>query len=86
MLVTFNTGRLYTRSGQIIVAEYDDGEIRFNDVSRMISGKFSSPNSWGDDQKLFIREVMHGYDKHQYKWCGNAPKYDPSATIIEMRI
>ena len=87
MKLTFNTGRQYTRSGQIVVAEYDEDkkEIRFNDTSRMIHGKFPADPLW-DNQNEFARAVMRGYDGHFYKWCSDAPKYDPAVDILNVRI
>lgn len=41
---TWNTGRLYTREGQIMVAaQLDDGTILFADLSRMIDGHMPKP-------------------------------------------
>jgi ATP-dependent DNA ligase len=72
--MTFNTGRLYTKRGQIITAQYDDvtGLIRFNDHSRMITGQIIAPSNIPQnietymDRHRFAKIVMRNYDNGGY--------------------
>jgi len=75
----FNTSRLYTNHGQEIMATYDPDtlELRFDDYSRMISGRFANV-SCGPDSRLkrfrteperFARWVMAHYDRGGYEYA-----------------
>jgi len=59
LTIRFNTGRAYTREGQIITATlHSDGIVTFMDHSRMIDGEFSLPPS-----EVFSRKaVLSRYD------------------------
>lgn len=64
MRVQFNTGRMYQSDGQRIVAEYREGEIIFNDISRMIAGVIvqpSPPASLAELQRLTLSAYDHSY-------------------------
>lgn len=75
---TFNTGRLYTQEGQIIrcVIAADD-YLYFNDVSRMIVGRFKSSREvhasmlsrqgLESTQALMEVAVMLNYDGNDYE-------------------
>lgn len=62
--ISFNTGRRYTREGQLVVATlHDDGIVTFMDHSRSISGEFPlAPLSTVFDQAT----VMTRYDEGAY--------------------
>jgi hypothetical protein len=65
MRFTFNTGRLYTKEGQIIHVEIADGRVWFNDESRGIPGSFELCNTWDE---YAVRElVMANYDHGNYR-------------------
>lgn len=62
--IEFNTGRKYTRDGQIIRATlHEDGVVTFYDQSRMIDGEFTCHFPEEFDQWL----VLHMYDSSAYK-------------------
>ena len=73
MQITFNTGRQYTASGQVITARFDvvSGKVWFNDHSRMVDGAFDVQSGdiealaarWQGHPELFARSVMRHYDK-----------------------
>ena len=70
--VTFNTGRLYTKEGQVIRATFDGQIVRFSDFSRMVSGEF--PYQRHDDTDAsFVRLVMTAYDHSIYRYTREAP-------------
>ena len=57
--IQFNTGRLYTKEGQVIVATlHDDGVVTFMDHSRGVDGQFTL----GLHCSFNEIEVMHWYD------------------------
>ena len=68
MEIKFNTGRLYTREGQVIRAiQVDDGTILFADDSRQIDGRLAAPKF--SDVTTFegLRDyVMLRYDHNEY--------------------
>ncbi len=56
--IRFNTGRLYSKHGQRIVATlHDDGVVTFHDIDRMIDGEFKL---CGD--RFDASVVMDAYD------------------------
>lgn len=66
---TWNTGRLYTRAGQIMVAEMQpDGSILFHDTSRMIAGRIAAAPyallSCGDMARYVDVEYLHNRYTH----------------------
>jgi len=63
--IEFNTGRKYTREGQVVRATlHDDGVITFMDHSRMIDGEFGPITP---AQELTQALVMAMYDNGTYK-------------------
>lgn len=57
--IRFNTGRLYTAKGQVVVATlHDDGVVTFFDHSRTVDGEFKLGIHCSFNQI----EVMHWYD------------------------
>lgn len=61
--IEFNTGRKYTRDGQIIRAtRHDDGVVTFYDQSRMIDGEFKCPIP----EHFCERLVLRIYDSSAY--------------------
>lgn len=72
MDITFNTGRLYTKDGQIIRAIFTDNVVRFSDFSRMVSGEFPLQRPAVSPQE-FARVVMVAYDHSIYTWTREAP-------------
>ena len=89
--VTFNTGRLYTKEGQIVTAELRDNRtVAFDDHSRMIWGEFQlsefslGDTIWPRDPEAFARCVMKEYDAHRYTMGSNGLKAEP--TIHQFRI
>lgn len=70
----FNTGRQYTRDGQIIVAWLVDGRedecatVRFFDVSRNITGEINAPLHF-----VSQRHIMELYDNGHYKEVSHMP-------------
>lgn len=93
MRVQFNTGRLYTAIGQVIVAELrDDGRIYFYDTSRMIDGKTVPLHEdhvrgiKAAGPLALIRETMNVYDNGLYNGSWNDyPKYDAAAPVIDYK-
>ena len=62
--IEFNTGRKYTRDGQIIRATlHDDNVVTFYDQSRMIDGEFTVQDPNHFTQNLVLRM----YDHNAYK-------------------
>ena len=73
--IQFNTGRLYQRNGQQIVAvavDLPDGNgcrVDFHDVSRMISGWFEVPYTCAELGASDLQhEVMSAYDYSRYQF------------------
>lgn len=65
--ITFNTSRLYTKSGQIISASFDPetSVIKFVDHSRMCEGQFTTIKKiTEDDPFTFAKHVMFVYDRY----------------------
>lgn len=84
MRFQFNTSRLYTSEGQVIVVEYDpsSGEANFNDVSRMISKKVDCEkgmSSWRD----VAEQVMDAYDHYRGEYLSEGPDV-PKREISEI--
>jgi hypothetical protein len=69
MRTVWNTKRLYTEDGQIIVAETQaDGTVLFNDVSRMIGGRLKKPTLYrvtetATELRMYVEAA---YDRHAY--------------------
>jgi|KBSMisStandDraft_5_1062788.scaffolds.fasta_scaffold924458_2 hypothetical protein len=63
---SWNTGRLYTKAGQIIIASWDDedGEVTFNDISRMIDGQLRT--AYASPPRSLQSVVMNAYDHNLY--------------------
>ncbi|TPJ51755.1 MULTISPECIES: hypothetical protein [unclassified Mesorhizobium] len=85
--LTFNTGRLYTKDGQVIRAVFDAnaGVVRFNDFSRMVSGEFPYQRHNNTPQDLALA-VMLAYDHGIYTYTREAPRRDPDAEIRSIRL
>ena len=68
--IQFNTKRLYTASGQRIIATlHDDNVVTFHDVDRMVSGEYAfDPEYDMLDQKA----LMQVYDHNQYQSTARA--------------
>lgn len=82
----FKTGRLYTEPhGQLIVAEWADGVIRFHDMSRGIPGTVAAPKEPSGWWEL-ATVTMNGYDFGQYSHLGmhEIPKYPAEDEKIEV--
>lgn len=72
--ITWNTGRQYTKRGQVIVAVVTDtGEVLFNDTCRMINGTVGTPDPFLIETNSQLREhVMHCYDNGKYEYSNLA--------------
>lgn len=71
MDIHFNTGRLYTKEGQIIRAIWDKENevIHFADFSRLCHGSIAAP-TWSIDFTTpggFAYHVINCYDRRAYK-------------------
>lgn len=73
----FNTGRLYTEHGQrIYYVQYDDGEVFFRDLDRLISGWLYMDNS---SNIATPKWIMSRYDSGKYDFIPrNNRKFPPS--------
>lgn len=65
---TFNTGRLYTKEGQVISVSFDyrTQMIYFNDHSRMVDGSMKARKPYASREPanfLIAAEVMDRYDR-----------------------
>lgn len=58
-IMYWNTGRMYTKEGQKIIAVEDGNGVMFFDISRNISGCMS-------DCGLDANEIMQKYDMNDY--------------------
>jgi hypothetical protein len=92
MKITFNTGRLYTKAGQIITAEWDADreQIHFNDHSRMITGTVEAP-SWDTFFTTpggLAAYLMARYDRLEYQMTPECLELrrDDAATVHLFRI
>lgn len=85
--LTFNTGRLYTKEGQVIRAVFDEsaGVVRFSDFSRMVDGEFPYQRYNNSDFDI-ARAVMVAYDHGIYTRTREAPRRDPDAKIKDIRL
>jgi hypothetical protein len=64
----WNTGRLYTATGQRIKAiQIEGGDILFADLSRGIDGRIPNPGVNVSSLEEMRRIVMATYDKNAYK-------------------
>lgn len=67
----FNTGRAYTREGQVITVAYDyeNNIVYFNDHSRMVWGEYTPDRTYASRTPhlpLLARGVMDHYDRNDY--------------------
>ena len=85
--ITFNTGRLYAKEGQVIRAVFDDQAcvVRFNDFSRMVSGEFPYQRHNNSHFDL-ARAVMVAYDHGIYNYTREVPSRDPDAEIRRINL
>lgn len=88
MRFQFNTSRLYTNEGQVIVVEYDPGTggVHFNDVSRMISKAFTIEPGLTHVRDV-AEQVMISYDRGRGEntmWS-EAPTRDSNEVIHLLR-
>lgn len=67
ILTAFNTGRLYTKAGQRIAAEYDPQKRRilFSDTDRMVDGVIEQAGIMSNAREV-ESVTMHRYDYGQY--------------------
>ncbi len=96
MQITFNTGRLYTREGQIITARYDEeeGKTYFTDHSRMIhnqviEGPMNLPDVEPGYQPRFLATfVMEAYDNSRFTYAPWEKKVvqDETAEVHKFRL
>lgn len=78
--ITFNTGRLYTKEGQVIRAVETGDTIQFADFSRMIYGEIPSSGTFeGPDD--FIQYVMRAYDYGHYHMVVPTLERDPNQPV-----
>lgn len=70
--IDFNTGRLYTKDGQRIVAAFYEGKILFWDCARGVYGELLGDRTKAD---LNQASLMSAYDNgaYQYPACGYGP-------------
>jgi len=70
----WNTGRLYQKNGQVIVAELHKDFVLFHDMSRMIAGEMELPSKGYEiDSTNSLRDyVMWRYDHNKYKYNSHA--------------
>lgn len=66
--IVFNTGRLYTKEGQIIVVRIIPGirDVVFHDLSRHIAGYIGTIPKFSTTEYELIRWVMRKYDRFEY--------------------
>lgn len=84
MKFTFNTGRPYSKDGQIIHVEVEDCEpltndiikakVWFHDETRMISASAAFYLFTGYTQEEVEHRLMRSYDAGRYTLEANAPK------------
>jgi len=90
MDITFNTGRLYARDGQIIRAVWskDTNEVHFRDFSRMIMGTVEAPHSDTKTPHALAAHLMAHYDRHEYRITLESMQLgrDPDAKVHSFRI
>jgi hypothetical protein len=68
MEAQWNTGRSYTKAGQIIKARVQpDGSILFADVSRGVDGVIAKPSVEIDSEDALKALVMRAYDRNAYR-------------------
>lgn len=70
MKFEFNTGRLYTKEGQIIRVEIADGRCWFYDESRGIAGSIEWNRYDGPSQREVQEIVMQAYDHGNTRYEG----------------
>lgn len=96
MDIHFNTGRLYTKQGQIIRAVWDkDNEvIHFADFSRACHGSIVAP-SWSVDFKSpgdLAYHVVNCYNRREYKTTAESTTLlmntgrDENATVHQFKL
>lgn len=90
MQTTFNTGRLYTKEGQIITARFDaiDEMIYFTDHSRMIHNQQITCSFPPLDIADLARKTMKAYDRSAFTYAPWEKKVerDESAPVQEYRL
>ena len=88
--ITFNTGRLYTREGQIITAHYDDEVevLTFNDHSRMITGQYplASTSCFPMTPSFLATRLMSMYDRGGYDYSVEAWKLRRQDQVHQFRL
>jgi hypothetical protein len=71
-IVTFNTGRNYSKYGQRIACKLIDGIIYFVDIDRGIDGQFVAETTTIEGDPVRIqRATMAGYDAGSYDYFPN---------------
>lgn len=93
MQITFNTGRLYTKEGQIITARYDADEemVYFTDHSRMIVNQMfplASTACWPMTPSFLATRLMREYDYGRFTCAPweKAVQRDETATVHQFRL
>ena len=93
MQITFNTGRLYTKEGQIITARYDAEEekVYFCDHSRMIYDQMfdlASTACFPMTPSYLASAVMKAYDhsRHTYAPFDKRPVRDENDKVHDFRL
>jgi hypothetical protein len=66
MEIEFNTNREYSADGQIILAAYRNGNVRFNDLTRGVAGRFAVESAPETETDLRVW-VMIAYDEGRYE-------------------
>jgi hypothetical protein len=85
--IQFNTGRLYTQEGQVIVATNDGTTIQFHDTSRMVAGWIECNEFTRDlTSTELAKHVMHCYDRGMYRIAPahEAPLRDHAAPVASL--
>jgi hypothetical protein len=83
----FNTGRLYTQEGQVIVATNDGATILFNDTSRSVMGAILCNEFTCDLTGTGLADhVMRCYDRGNYRGISSseAPQLDRAAPVVHV--
>lgn len=82
----FQTGRLYTAQGQIIVATMRGDVVTFRDMSRGIFGRIELVAREYGDPRAIARSVLAYYDGGAYQniSMSDAPKFNDALPIIEL--
>lgn len=93
MQITFNTGRLYTREGQIITARYDEADemVYFTDHSRMIRNQcfpLASTACRPMTPSFLATQLMREYDHGRFTYAPWEKKVerDEEARVHQFRL